>query len=285
MLNEARCSIKKPYSIILSIDLAERDKILDLCRKTAPFIDGVKIGITSSMVPGIEIISRVKETLTAAGEEKPVLADYKIADIGFSPGSGSWSGTNCKIISRLGQAGADYITCHLFPGLASIEEAVAAAAENGCGILTLPFMTHAGADLFFSLPLGEEQRLHIIKVLTAYTGESKAGFESSLSKVKTVTDAVLLLGDLYNTAGFIGPGNNPEVLMNYRSWTEKEIWCPGFGRQDRRGRAIDRQIKEWAEVCGPSSAMIVGSYIYNADDPAGAAEEIRNIRDREVEII
>jgi orotidine 5'-phosphate decarboxylase subfamily 1 len=266
------------YSIILSIDLAEEEAVLDLCRKTSEFIDGVKIGITSSMVPGTSIFSRVKEILNFQGSNKPVLADYKIADIGFNKNGTGWSGTNEKIISRLADAGVDYITCHLFPGLSSIEEASAVAGEKGCKILTLPFMTHAGADLFFGLPLGKDQRDHIQKVIEKYGKNNKMPVS-----VSTITEAILFLGDQYGTDGFIGPGNNPEILRTYRQWTDKEIWCPGFGRQDHLGRNLSTQIKEWADICGPQSAMIVGSYIYNADDPAAAAAEVREIRDRETQ--
>ena len=282
------------YSIILSIDFAEEEAILDLCRKTGEFVDGVKIGITSSMIPGTGIFSRIREILDGSGKEKPILADYKIADIGFNKDGSGWSGTNEKIITRLADAGADYITCHLFPGLSSIEEAAAVAGQKGCRILTLPFMTHAGANLFFGLPLGKEQRNHIQSVIEKYgrnkdsardrpAGGTGNDWGNRLERVSTITEAILFLGDIYGSDGFIGPGNNPVVLRTYREWTDKEIWCPGFGRQDHLGRTLPVQIREWAEICGPQSAMIVGSYIYNADNPAAAAAEIRETRDRETQ--
>lgn len=95
-----------------------------------------------------------------------------------------------------------------------------------------------------------------------------------------VTDGILLMGEAAGVTGYIGPATRPADLKRYRSITEKPIWCPGFGRQDRQGRSLALQLEEWAGIVGPRSAAIVGSLIYDARNPVEAVEEIIQIRDR-----
>ncbi len=272
----------KEYGLVLSNDVKDPEQMLRVTEQSKEFIDGVKIGITSSMLPGVEVFKRVKDIL---GDDVALLADYKVADIGFTnKKSGDWEGTNQKIVETLSNAGADYITCHTITGIASIEESVSTAHANGAKVLTLPYMTHKGANLFFGMPLGEVQRQHMINEFEAYglKKEENEQLYGMVNKANTVTDLILMLGNHFNVDGYIGPGNNPDVIKNYRSFTQDEVWSPGFGRQDKKGRNLDEQIAEWAPLVGPKSAMIVGSLIYKADDPNQAAREVMETRDKVV---
>ena len=278
----------RSYALVLSNDLTDPEAMLSVIEQTRDYIDGVKIGITSSMVPGIDVFKIAKDTLKDK-EVNAVLADYKVADIGFKNNDGEWEGTNEKIIRSLSEAGADYITCHTIIGLSSIEESVATAHKHGSKVLTLPYMTHKGANLFFGMPLNFEQGKHIIAELRKYgileednENAKNNWLYTALDDVRTISDLIIVLGNHFKVDGFIGPGNDPEVLGRYRMLTNKEIWSPGFGRQDKKQRNLETQIRDWAKVVGPDSAMIVGSLIYGADNPGQAAKEVMEIRDKVV---
>jgi len=108
----------KPYAIVLAADLPSSQMVLDVVRRVAPVIEGVKIAAATVLESGVGIISRIRD-LTG---DKPVLVDLKIADIGFSAG-GKWDGTNGKIIRSLADSGATHVTVHGFPGPLSVAEA------------------------------------------------------------------------------------------------------------------------------------------------------------------
>jgi orotidine-5'-phosphate decarboxylase len=274
----------KPYALVLSNDIQEPERMLEVTEQTAPYIDGIKIGITSSMLPGVEVFKKAKEII---GEDKVLLADYKVADIGFTnKKTGEWAGTNEKIVRNLCQAGADYITCHTITGISSIEESIATAHKHGGKVLTLPYMTHKGANAFFGMPLNGEQKEHLSTELKEYGikpgGTRSEWLYTQLNDVDTMNDFIIILGHHFGVDGFIGPANNPDVLKQYRKFTSRPIWSPGFGRQDKQGRDLETQIKDWGSVVGPDSAMIVGSLIYKAEKPGEAAREVMETRDRVV---
>ena len=204
--------------------------------------------------------------------DKPLLVDLKIADIGFRS-SKSWNGTNAKILAKLAGVGATYVTVHGFPGPSSINEAVGVGNELGIRILLLPMMSHVGAETFFSRPLDVPQ---------FQLSCENSGINPNLvdkEHLKDVTDGILWLGEAVGVAGYIGPATRPEDLRRYRLVTQKPIWCPGFGRQDRLGRSLNLQFRDWANIVGSSSAAIVGSSIYKSQDPYAAANEMIEIRD------
>lgn len=255
------------YALILANDLSDPDAILRICRLAGPHIDGVKIGITSSMVPGAAIFRRVKEIMG----DKPILADYKVSDISFPVQDGRFDGTNAKIVGTLMEWGVDYVTVHAFPGWSSLQEAMWAAHQAGGKVLVLPFMTHPGAELFFGMPLNQQHAIQCLERMGVPQAAEIVGHCS------TISELILTVGDRMGVDGFIGPGNQPEILQVYRRRTQREIWCPGFGRQDRWRRSLSEQFRDWARIVGPRSAAIVGSLIYNDPSPADAASGVRNI--------
>ncbi len=262
----------KEYAVILAADLPSSEEVLSVVKKVRSVVDGVKVAAATLVQSGAGIIRKIRDLI----EEKPLLVDLKIADIGFSSSKG-WDGTNSKIIRSLAGSGATHVTVHGFPGPVSVAEAVGAAGDLGMGVLLLPLMSHAGAGLFFSAPLDASR-------LSEET--TKAGLKVSLPadvKCATVMEGILILGETLGVFGYIGPATRPSDLVRYRDLTNRPIWCPGFGRQDRLGRDLPQQFRDWAQVVGPASAAIVGSVIFKAADPALAALEIAEIRDRAVE--
>jgi len=260
------------YSIILAADLPSSVEVASMVRQVASVVDGVKVGVATILESGAGILAKIRDCL----DDKPLLVDLKIADIGFLAGE-KWDGTNAKIIGRLEGSGATHVTVHGFPGPVSIAEAVNTGRDAGIEVLLLPLMSHAGAGLLFSSPLD------LSRLLTeTATAGLNLNFPENL-QCADVTEAILILGEALGVYGYIGPATRPEDLKRYRSITSRPIWCPGFGRQDRLGRNLEEQFREWAWIVGPRSAAIVGSAIFRAENPAAAAAEIVEFRNRAVE--
>ncbi|HMK34995.1 MAG TPA: orotidine 5'-phosphate decarboxylase / HUMPS family protein [Desulfomonilaceae bacterium] len=259
----------KDYAIILAADLPTSNEVLEMVKRVGNMVDGIKIGEATLLESGKDILSRIRDII----REKPLLVDLKIADIGFLNGD-KWQGTNAKIIGSIEGSGATHVTVHGFPGPLSVAEATAVARQAGIGVLLLPLMSHAGAGLFFSRPMTRSE-LHYISI--------KAGIDLKLPEIADCTDAteaILLLGEALGVEGYIGPATRPLDLERYRRITHRPVWCPGFGRQDRQGRDLEEQLRQWSRIVGKASAAIIGSAIFAAADPAAAAAEIVELRDR-----
>jgi orotidine 5'-phosphate decarboxylase subfamily 1 len=256
------------FAIVVAADLPDPMQVLDLVKAVGSVVDGVKVSPLTLMQAGTDILGWIRDAIG----DKPILVDLKVADIGFQ-GEADWQGTNAKIIRGLAGSGATHVTVHGFPGPVSVAEAIEVARSEGIGVLLLPLMSHAGASLFFSRPLGRSD--------LAYAA-LKAGLNARFSQripCNDVTDGIILLGEALDVCGYIGPATRPSDLERYRAATEKPIWCPGFGRQDRHGRNLEEQFRQWAQLLGPSSAAIVGTTICKAKDPRSAAQEVAAIRD------
>ncbi len=262
----------RDYAIIVAADLPTAADVISVVKQVAPIVDGVKIGVPTLLEAGVRILSQIRDLI----DDKPLLVDLKIADIGFLAND-AWQGTNAKIVRSIEKTGATHVTVHGFPGPLSIAEAVGAARDAGIGALLLPLMSHAGARLFFSRPLSRSDVVY---------STVKAGLDMEFphsSSCDDVTEGILMLGEALEVEGYIGPATRPLELERYRAATARPIWCPGFGRQDRLGRNLEEQFREWARIVGPASAAIVGSTIINAADPALAAKVVMGMRDAAIE--
>jgi len=258
------------YGLILANDLTVPEQAVKVSEQVAPYVDGIKIGVTTILNTGVSLIKNVKEL-----SRKTVIADFKVADIGFrNKEKGSWEGTNAKIVEKVVDAGADYVICHSIIGISSIQECIEVAHSRGAKVLTLPYMTHKGAELFFGHPLNVE---YVSRVFMDY-GISLS--ERKLKECKTISDALLVLGDYLGVDGFIGPANNIHVLKEYRKFTDKEIFGPGIGRQATDTSTPKDQLRVFYEVCGERSAVIVGSAIYSSSNPADAAKQFADWRNQ-----
>jgi len=259
------------FGLVFANDLTHSEKAINLSEAIAPFVDGIKIGITTILEEGLLVLKRIKEIT-----DKIIIADFKVADIGFwDAKKNRWEGTNAKIVENTISAGAEYIICHAIVGISSIQECVEVAHSLGGKVLTLPYMTHKGAELFFRHPIDLE---HVLKVFDEYGISIR---ETQIEKCRTISDAIILLGEEIGVDGYIGPANDFEILKRYRKLTQKEIFGPGIGRQ--AGNVTPKsQLKKFYEICGEKSAAIVGSAIYSAEDPIKAAEEFKKWRDEVV---
>lgn len=270
----------REYGLVLAIDGRDRDETLRLVKSVGQLVDGIKLGVPTLLSNSSTIVARVKEFF-----DGPVIADLKVADIGFKTGrdAGGWSGTNQQIIETIVSAGVDYVICHAIVGTSSMEECVATAHSLGGGVLALPYMTHVGAGLFFDHPI----EMRYVSQSLADLGMSrlddrivelaraKNAQQEWRSRNVTISDLALLLGEELGVDGYIGPANKVEVLRDYRKLTSRMVVATGVGRQGGT-------LSEVYSVLGKSSAAIVGHAIYDSPDPVVACKELLAERERAV---
>lgn len=250
------------YGLILANDITDdAEKALQLSMDVARYMDAIKIGVsTAALERDFGLLGRIRDSTG-----RRVIADFKVADVGVrNKKTGEWEGTNEKIVRKAIRAGADYVICHTIPGTSSIQECIEVGHAMGARILTLPYMTHAGAELFFGQPISREYSDGVLK---------KLGIQADIENCRTISDLILVLGEALNVDGYIGPSNNPAVLRRYREFSQKPIYGPGIGRQAIGDITPKQQLQTFYEICGSNSAPIIGSAIYGAERPAEAAAE------------
>ncbi len=272
----------REYGIVLANDITDPEKALQVSKQVAPFVDAIKLGLTTTLPGGLELIRRVK------GEtSKPIVADFKVADIGARNMTTRQfgEGSNAKIIGPAIDAGVDYVICHTIVGTSSIHEDVQVAHERGGKVLTLPYMTHEGAPLFFDQPIDLDLTLRMLSQL-----EYKVALDNleeiAISKKDgnwrlpylSVSDLIFALGEDVGVDGYIGPANLPDVLKDYRKITRRQIFATGVGRQ---GGKLDIMFP----LLRNRAYAIIGSDIYGVDNPAEAAERFALQRDEVVKAL
>jgi orotidine-5'-phosphate decarboxylase len=275
----------REFGIILAVDSPARTDALKLISHVGPLVDGVKLGVPPLLANGTEIVRSVREVYAG-----PLLADLKVADIGIKPfaAGASWSGTNRAIMETILGAGIDYVICHTIVGTSSIQECVAVGHAMGGKVLTLPYMTHEGAGLFFDLPLdlahaskwldglgigGVKDRLaELASRKKEGTQRELTGETGWRTETVNVSDLILLLGEEVGVDGFIGPANHVEVLRDYRKLTSRLVVATGVGRQGGSLAGVFSAL-------GSSSAAIVGHAISAATDPLAACKGVVSQRD------
>jgi orotidine-5'-phosphate decarboxylase len=96
------------YGLVLANDLTVPDRAMKVSEQVAPYVDGIKIGITTILDTGVSLIRKAKQT-----SHTTVIADFKVADIGFwNKEKKSWEGTNAKIVEK-SQAFKNVLRLHI----------------------------------------------------------------------------------------------------------------------------------------------------------------------------
>ena len=271
----------RDYAILLAVDSTNENEILKLLSSVGGLVDGVKVGVPTLLACGTQIVKKVKSRT-----DGPVVADLKVADIGFRKSAGArrqdWSGTNSRIIKAAVGAGIDYVICHTIVGTSSIRECIDVAHSLGGKIITLPYMTHEGAGLFFDQPINLEHTANWLDrespgagralVELAKRKKEEAGWRS---RSLTTADLIFVLGEEYGVDGYVAPANMPEVMSDCRRMTSRFMLAPGIGRQGGKLADVYR-------ILGPKSAAAVGHAIYDAKDPVAACKELLLERDEAV---
>ena len=261
-----------PYSIILSTDISDDAKLLEIIKLTKPYIDGVKIHLSSLIFYGYPLLNSLAKLIG----DKTLVLDLKIGDIGFINSDGSFEGSNSKILNSVMYMTSEfeeiYITVHGFPGYVSVKECIEVGHDCGLKILLIPMMSHKGSDVFFNFqsPILTDDEIESRK------DDEVEQFINPYVPV-TASEGILLLGEILGVDGYVGPSNNLDVIHSYRRISGKVIVSPGFGRQSN-GQDFSQQFYQWAQVVGSNSAAIIGSMIYNSDNPDRVAKAVMEVR-------
>lgn len=265
----------RDYGLVLAVDATDRDEVLSLVAKVGPYIDGVKVGVPTLLANGVSLLRSLGSLFPG-----PLIADLKVADIGFRDRGRPWSGTNRSIVETVVSAGVDYVICHSIVGSSSIQECVDTAHGMGGRVLTLPYMTPQGAGLFFDMPIDEHYAKKSLESLdmgplakALVELERRKSSESGWRVPRaTVSDLVLLMGETVGVDGYIAPANRPEVMVDCRRLTQRKIMATGVGRQGGK-------LGDVYTVLGKNSAAILGHAIYDSGDPVAACRTLHDERD------
>jgi orotidine-5'-phosphate decarboxylase len=125
-------SIRRNTQLILALDVADGKNAEIIAKKTAQYVDAIKIGYPLVLGAGLEIINNICKFA-------PVIADFKVADI---------PNTDRLICSHAYEAGAIAVIVHGFTGRDSVSECVGTAREYHGDIFVVTEMSHPGAVEF-----------------------------------------------------------------------------------------------------------------------------------------
>ncbi len=261
--------------MVLAIDTPEKEEVTRLAAQVGALVDGLKLGVPVFLKNGLGILVQLRREF-----DGPLVADLKVADIGFRDLDGrGWSGTNKAIVGAAVGAGIDYVICHTIMGSSGIQESVDTAHSMGGRVLTLPYMSHRGAELFFDAEVYPDKVSPRLRAL-GFGKVADMLLELQSKKIgggwrlpaPSISDLVLLIGEEVGVDGYIAPANNPQVMQDYRKMTKKTIMAPGVGRQGG-------SLRDVFTILGPRSAAIAGHSIYADADPVAACRRLLSERD------
>jgi orotidine-5'-phosphate decarboxylase len=133
-LAEPPTPLPRRTGLVLAVDLEEIGAAEAVARAAAPHIDAVKVGYPTVLACGLGAVGRL-----AAASARPVICDFKIADIPAVAGA---------VAARAVAAGARGVICHAFAGTDTVA-AVAAACEAGGALpIAVVEMSHPGGTTF-----------------------------------------------------------------------------------------------------------------------------------------
>ncbi|MDH7593977.1 MAG: orotidine-5'-phosphate decarboxylase [Methanomicrobiales archaeon] len=120
--------------LILSLDVTERRRALNVATECAPFVDMIKVGYPLVLSTGIDIAGDLKKI------GRPLIADFKVADI---------PNTNTLICEETFRSGFDGVIVHGFPGGDSVMACIEVAKKFGGSCFVVAEMSHPGAVEFY----------------------------------------------------------------------------------------------------------------------------------------
>ena len=239
-IEDAAARNKSP--IVLALDLTREDRD-DLYKRTLKVIKSVSRSVCAvkfnhQMVLPLGLHDRVTTLVDQVHEhEIPAIMDAKINDIGH---------TNEFIASQYFSAGFDAVIANPFAGFKDgLEPVFRVAKAQQKGVLLLVHMSHSGASEGYGQTVLDEK------------GERRAQFEVFAQRAVQ-----------WGADGAIVGATFPETITRVRSILGDgiPIFSPGVGVQ---GGSLSRALSAGAKYA------IVGRSIYESDDPAKSAENLR----------
>jgi orotidine-5'-phosphate decarboxylase len=160
--------------LILALDVVERERALDIAKKTSRFLDYIKVNYPLVLSCGIEIIGELKRY-------SEVIADFKIADIPYTS----------SLISRIAfQNGAKGIICHGFVGSDTIKAVLSIAKEYGGEVYVVTELSSDGGREYLQ---GHSNSIAVLsKNIGCHGLVAPATRPDRIKEIKELTDMKIL---------------------------------------------------------------------------------------------
>ena len=229
--------------IVLALDLEDPNperlaaKSKEILRKASPFICAVKIN--RQLVLSLGLRNGVDSIVELAhGLALPTIMDAKLNDVGH---------TNEFMMRTYADTGFDAIIASPVVGWEDgLEPVFRVATSRGKSVILLVYMSNPGAEMFYSLMATEGQETP-----------------------KPVYERLTKLAVAWKAHGVIVGATKPQVIKHVREWVGDglRIYSPGIGAQ---GGDAGVAVRAGADY------LIVGRAVYQATDPAKAAQQLRD---------
>lgn len=131
--------------LILALDVLDEEKALEIARNVEEYVDRIKVNYPLVLSAGIEVIRKLSRI-------KPVIADFKIADIPY---------TSSLIAKIAFENLAESVIAHGFVGSDTLKEVCRVAAEYGGKVYVVTELSSPGGEEFMSavsLKIAEKAR-------------------------------------------------------------------------------------------------------------------------------
>lgn len=230
-----------PAKLFCAVDVAGRKAAIDLTRRIAAEVDGIKLGLEFFCAHGPEGVRAVLD-----GFALPLFLDLKLHDI---------PNTVASAVRAAGVVSPAFLTLHAAGGSAMLRAAAAAADEVGAAT-------------------GHRPKLLAVTILTSLDADDLA----AVGQHPDVAGQVARLARLAAAAGIDGVVCAPSDLATLRSQLGNDVFLAtpgirpaGSGRDDQK-----RVLSPGDAVAAGADMLVVGRPITQAADPAAAARDIRS---------
>ncbi len=120
--------------LILALDILQAEKALEVARSVEKYIDRIKVNYPLVLSAGVAIIRQLSKI-------KPVIADFKIADIPY---------TSALIAKIAFENDAESVIVHGFVGSDTLREVCRVAEEHGGKVYAVTELSSPGGEEFMS---------------------------------------------------------------------------------------------------------------------------------------
>lgn len=221
--------------IIVALDVASRERALDLVDRLDGSADFFKVGAQLFTTVGPSLVEELKD------REKSVFLDLKYHDI---------PNTVHGAVTAASALGVDILTVHASGGVEMLTAALEAAGEDGPAVLAVTLLTSLATEevegIFGRSPLSLVDE--VVRLAGLAVQARLAGVVASVTEVKPIRRAYGS-GPLVVTPGIRLPGDDPGDQTRYA--TPEEAARAG------------------------ADYLVVGRSITGAEDPSGAFEAVR----------
>ncbi len=120
--------------LVLALDVMDAERAVNLAKEVSDLIDAIKVNYPLVLSAGVEIIERLAEI-------RPVIADFKIADIPYTS----------SLIARIAfEKGTSAVIVHGFTGSDTVRAVVEVAEEHEGKVYVVTELSSPGGEEFMS---------------------------------------------------------------------------------------------------------------------------------------